>query len=60
MLMPGGDDSRTKYVVMKQLTGIYVSIGIAAATFSVKVTPDGNTAQSKKLSFQTIIKANFL
>jgi hypothetical protein len=39
MLMPGGDASRTQYVVMKQLTGMYVSISIAAATFSDKVTP---------------------
>jgi hypothetical protein len=38
MLMPGGTDSRTQSVVMQQLTDMYVSTGIAAATFSDKVT----------------------
>lgn len=59
MLTPGGNDSRTQYVVMKQLTGVYVSIGIAVATFSDKVTADGNTAHSKKPSFQTSFQAHF-
>jgi hypothetical protein len=36
--MRGGTDSRTQSVAVKQLRGMYASTGIAASTFSDKVT----------------------